>query len=710
MRALYYEAFERNVRTGMTEFSVNPENSAQYRRYYINHVLVCRGKIGVYEKNTPLIMDGKIDKDGKFHVSRCEIAADDEDATRSLLKLISPDLSETMMNVAVKAMGGDAFGFAAKKDAEPHLSVALKSFKNGIEVSRDIIARLRSMARQELMTKTLMKYGIGIDSIESALEGGTTIKDIEKNPYLSLEKYGIDIKTLDEYAAKELNISPYHPMRLMAYLHATLKRGMKRGDSCMRLEYLVSMANRLLSMDEERHAEIDMSVAIYLIDASQGLMEIHEISGDVFVYLSRAFREESEIISNILRLERSADDFANSFSIEDIESQLHIRYNRGQRKAFSLLKTGGVKILTGPPGSGKTAVIKGLLKAFGDSDGFILGATTGMAAKVMSEATGQPATTVHIMLDAVPSEDGLIGRDLSEPIDRRLIIIDECSMMGIQLFSALLRAVRSGSLLILVGDEDQLLSVDYGNVLHDLIDSGTVETCRLNEIMRQGGSIRDNAIAMNHHHIGGVVLDDTFDVIDCQTNGQAMEELKKRYKDDERSQILCPIKKGELSAEAINMEFRDMNQPVLFRYGSYEFRLGQKVVLTRNNYEDGYINGDVGYLVDFDKKNDIATVWIDDDRSVFIERKNLKDIQGATCITIHKSQGSEYENVHIVLPDGARVMETTRLIYTAVTRGKRHVTIYNVGKSLQRSVLDMASRDRLTLLDARLNGGALSGC
>lgn len=704
MRASYYETIERNIRTGWTKFSVNPEESGKYRQHYINHALVCVGRIGIYEKNTPLALDGKMEKDGLFHVTGCDIASRDRDAALRLIDFVQPGLTDRRRDSIADLMDDDPFAFAQQKDSVPLLSVELNRLKieNPSDVSREIIARLKTLRKQEIMTGKLLDYGIGIDAIEAVLEGGTTLEDIERNPYLSLGKHDIDIQTIDRYAEKEHGIGAYAPMRLLAFLHATLKSAMKQGHSCVRLVDLVRGANWRLSKNEERQAEMDVSVALFLIDSSQGLMETREMFDDVYVYLSRAYREETEIIDNIARLKASAGTFAEGFSIEAIESRLNIRYNQGQRKAFDMIRTGGVKILTGPPGSGKTAVIKGLLEAFGDENGFILGATTGMAAKVMSEATGQKATTVHIMLDAGVSDEGLVGKDLNEPIDRRFIIVDECSMMGVQLFAALLRAVRSGSLLLLVGDEDQLLSVDYGNVLHDLMESGTIEVCRLTEIMRQGGSIRDNALAINSHRLKDIVCDSMFDLLEFRTNADAMKELKKRYRGAENSQILCPIRRGELSAYSVGRAFEDKKSPIAFRYGDEVFRIGQKVVLTRNNYEEDYINGDVGYLTEYDKTKDVATIRIDEERTVLLDRKNLKDLQNATCITIHRSQGSEYQDVHIVLPEGARGMETTRLIYTAVTRGKRHVTVYSVDRAFQRAVLDMASSKRLTLLDRRL--------
>jgi len=281
--------------------------------------------------------------------------------------------------------------------------------------------------------------------------------------------------------------------------------------------------------------------------------------------------------------------------VDEIEKHLGIHYNMGQRQAFKLLRTSGVKILTGPPGSGKTALIKGILYAFREhgKKAFKLSATTGRASQVMSDACGYPAQTVNKMLDIRPYGEHYASKNLNNPLNAELLIVDEISMIGVELFSFLVQAVKSGTIVLLVGDKDQLQSVEYGNVLDDLIQCGLFEVYRLTEIMRQEGSICENAARINKG-IFDLKPDLNFKLWDFQSTEEAFQALLKNFTYD--SQILSPVKGGMLGTTHINQSVHKKTGGECLTYGGVDYCIGDRIIMLQTNYDIGYFNGDIGII------------------------------------------------------------------------------------------------------------------
>jgi exodeoxyribonuclease V alpha subunit len=350
----------------------------------------------------------------------------------------------------------------------------------------------------------------------------------------------------------------------------------------------------------------------------------------------------------------------------------------------------------------------------------LLAAPTGRAAKRLQETTGADARTVHRLLEFNPSTRDF-GRGPDRPLDADLLVLDEVSMLDVELTRHLLAAVSPGCRVVMVGDADQLPSVGPGNVLADLISSGRIRVVRLTEIFRQA---RQSRIVVNAHRINcgkmpllasGEVLEDFYFVerSDPAEAANLVVELvtgriPRRFKLDpvDHVQVLAPMHKGELGVSALNDRLQSLLTPPgpEVVVGSRRFRVGDKVMQLRNNYELDVYNGDIGRVLAIDPESRDTVVRFGD-RHVEVEAKDLDDLTPAYACTIHKSQGSEYPAVVIVLHNQHWIMLQRNLLYTAVTRGKRLVVIVGTRNALGRAVRNATVRQRYTLLDERLRAG-----
>jgi len=364
-------------------------------------------------------------------------------------------------------------------------------------------------------------------------------------------------------------------------------------------------------------------------------------------------------------------------------------------------------ILTGGPGTGKTTTVNGIIKAILKNNPrtkLELAAPTGKASKRMEEATGKSAKTIHRLLEYRPFGDELqCGRNEENPIDADVLIVDEFSMTDILLLEKLLRALHIGTRLIIVGDVDQLPSVGAGNVLADMINSGVICTIRLNTIFRQKGTsmIVVNAYRINNGEYPDFSQPDfTFEEINDEDEVVA-DEIVKRYVELIKSgkttndvQVLTPLKKktacgsktlNEMIQTAINPARPEVNE---VKFGFLTFREGDKVMQTKNNYEKGCFNGDTGYITRIDKSKEDAVVIVkfDDKEVEFTGREEILELELAYAISVHKSQGSEYETILIPMVMSHKRLLARNLFYTAVTRAKKMVHIFGSRKAIEYAV------------------------
>ncbi len=461
------------------------------------------------------------------------------------------------------------------------------------------------------------------------------------------------------------------------------------------------------------------------------------------IYLPSMLRAEKETALRLRALMAALPP--NHFSgaaraISSFEKQHRITFSPAQRKAISSALDNGVFVITGGPGTGKTTLINCLLTLLSGDHETVLCAPTGRAAKRMSEATGADASTIHRLLE-YSGEGGFFARDEDDPLNADCVIVDETSMIDLSLMRALLRAIRPGARLLLVGDADQLPSVGAGNVLRDILASGEVPCARLTDIYRQSEKSR---IAINAHRINtgqmpvlnekgsdffferrlspGDATRTVVDLLSRRLPGYLGFPERNRLVFSMRNiQVLAPARKGEAGVHSLNLLLQEaLNPPApgkpQLRWKETVFRLGDKVIQTRNNYqiawvrdtEDiaeegiGIFNGDVGFIVAVHPAEDSLTVRFDEDREVVYKSGNLEDLELAYCLSVHKSQGSEFPVVVMPVTGGSPLLLTRNLLYTALTRARQLVVLVGSEEIIRRMVENDHIVRRYTALARRL--------
>ena len=520
------------------------------------------------------------------------------------------------------------------------------------------------------------------------------------NPYSFLKSSGLSFSQIDSIC-KARNFNPHEPSRVLSVCKRALMEVLTSGSTVC--EY-TTFENNIKAINTESAYDVEYSFdeIVKQIMKSEAFV-FYEVNNKPYIQFNAYYNLEKSISFYIKRLKKSRLRVSADM-IERIEKRMGVTYAPEQKKAFESFQ--GLSVITGGPGTGKTTIIKGLIDAYKQlkPNGIVaLCAPTGRAAQQMAEKTGHNASTVHKLLNLRPYgelEEGM----KSDPIEADLIICDEVSMIDEVLFCSLLKNVNKNAHLILVGDVDQLPSVGAGNVLYDLIKSETVPVFRLNSIFRQSDNsvIVENSNRINKQN-KELITNDNFMIIRKDTSDEIAEVVKKinapfiNSSDPYKFQILCPTKKGPAGADNINNLISSQRNG---EDNKASFTIGDKVVFLRNNYDIGYMNGDIGYVTEYN--NTEMTIELND-KEVSLSRDIFEDVALAYCLTIHKSQGSEYETVCIVLPEYVPIMLQKKLIYTAITRAKRNVIIITQNDALEKSIENEAE-PRMTGLTDTLKG------
>ena len=552
--------------------------------------------------------------------------------------------------------------------------------------------------------------------------GYRTIDIIKENPYRMAEDIaGIGFKTADRIAYS-MGIPTDSPDRVKSGIKYILSESLLDGNVFMPKDSLIRQAGEILSVDEEM---VDNSLRELQIEHK---VFNENIDGTDAVYLMTMYYTEISAAKKLLELSFFHDD-ADLKKINDkidaVEDLSGICLAKQQRTAVIEAMREGVLVITGGPGTGKTTIIHTIIQIFKSSGmEVVLAAPTGRAAKRMTETTGIEAKTIHRMLGVAYADDDngrqKFDKNETEPIEADVIIIDEVSMVDMQLFNNLLKAIEPGTRLILVGDANQLPSVAAGNVLKDIIKSEKIKVVRLTEIFRQA---RESAIITNAHKINsgeepvmnGKNTD--FFFVNAQyapeVPGKIVELITKRLPKftgvDSFSdmQVLTPMRKGDIGAAGLNKTLQKALNPPSDGKKEYEtssctFREGDKVMQIKNNYNiswkienrlgkviddgTGIYNGDMGIIKSINKQAETITVLFDDMRQAVYEFTALDELELAYAGTIHKSQGSEYPVVIIPIHSGPPMLMSRNLLYTAVTRAKKFVIIVGLKSSVNRMV------------------------
>ncbi len=564
--------------------------------------------------------------------------------------------------------------------------------------------------------------------------GKDTINIISENPYrLTEDVYGIGFKTADKIAEK-MGISIDSPFRIEAGLKFVMMESAGEGHCYLPKEELLSKAFKLLEVDNSLVEDGLKSLAL------NRRFQIVQEGEDTLVYYMPFHIAENNVARKIVELSRV--DFQDveldiDSHIERIESEEGIQFGNKQTIAIRECLENGVTIITGGPGTGKTTTINAIIKIYEEMGlKVVLAAPTGRAAKRMTETTGRESKTIHRLLEfSYMEEDMAFNRDEDSPIDGDVVIIDESSMIDILLMNSLLKAINPGTRLILVGDIDQLPSVGPGNVLRDIINSGSIRIVELDEIFRQA---EESMIVVNAHRINKGEMPivnekdrDFFFIGELSTKKTVetiislnKERLPNFYGVDpiRDIQVLTPMKKGDVGINALNQHLQEDLNPRSKdkrekQIGDTIFRTGDKVMQIKNNYNtewkiirdgievekgEGVFNGDFGYILDIDEEEHILKVLFDEEKEVEYGFNQLDELKLAYATTVHKAQGSEFPVIIMPIHWGPPMLLTRNLIYTAITRARELVVLVGDGRYLKEMIDNNRIARRYSTLDKKI--------
>lgn len=607
---------------------------------------------------------------------------------------------------------------------DPKLLATIKgiTLDRAKEISKEF--KLRFAAREVMIA--LEKYGI--TSAESLriykVFGNNSVDTVTNNPYLLCDEgIGIGFEKADDIAAK-LSQPPQNEYRICAGILHVMRHNLLNGHTCIPRDKMFEPCKGLLGGNDDT---VDISIDTLV---EQKRLVCEKFSGREFLFLPEIYKAELRAAQQILFMKRftPACDDETLARISETEVISGVCYNEKQRLAISLAVEKGLLILTGGPGTGKTTALRAILNMFENMGlSVALAAPTGRAAKRMSELTGREAMTIHRLLEVEWDKNDMpvFKRNRRNPISSNALIVDELSMVDIQLFSSLLDALPIGCRLVMVGDSDQIPPVGAGNVLHDLIDSKSLPVVELTEVFRQSS---ESLIVSNAHRIvrGEMpelsATDRDFFFMNRPSPVAAAatvaELCAKRlpaaydYSPFEDIQVLCPSRMGETGTVKLNVLLQSALNPASkskkeHAFGQRIFREGDKLMQIKNNYDiewtskekdgTGIFNGDIGLLEKIDTYSHTLEVRFDDKVAQY-PFESAQELEHAYAVTVHKSQGSEFPCVIMTCVGIPDRLAYRNLLYTAVTRAKTHMIIVGTQSGVEHMVQNNVKSRRYSAL------------
>lgn len=597
--------------------------------------------------------------------------------------------------------------------------------------AKDLSASFKKQAGVRRLTEFLCAYGIKplVALKLYRAYGSAALETVHENPYIiSASHIGASFAEADNLAL-ELGIEGDGINRISAAVLFELQHNSGNGHCFIPRDKLIAATSQLISVPADL-----VSDAIDSLSENGGLV-CDKVANLNVCYLTELYEAETytaERLKSMVGLKTKSSANIERL-ITKLESLYDISYAPLQKQSIELALNNRILVITGGPGTGKTTILKGILSLYDELElETLLAAPTGRAAKRMSELTGREASTIHRLLGAKMAEDGetvVFSKHEGDPLNCDALVLDECSMVDITLMSSLLKALKPGCRLVLVGDADQLPSVGPGNVFSDIIRSQTVPTVRLTEIFRQKG---DSRIVRNAHMINRGEHPDfeanTGDFFRLRRlkGGTAVEtivelcarRLPENMKIPSASiQVLSPTRKGETGTVNLNKRLQAaLNPPSESKkeklFGEAVFRVGDRVIQTKNNYDTiwktkggvsgaGVYNGDIGTIAQIDPITETLTVDFEDKLATY-SFEMLNELEHAWALTVHKSQGSEYRAVVLALSGDVQMLLTRGVLYTAVTRAKELLIMVGDDNIAHRMIDNNKQSRRYSALRLRL--------
>lgn len=693
VRGIYKKSIFFNSEKGQSAFLLKP--AGEIEKKYINSegYVKVTGRFCLQQKNMPLVIDGdwKNSEYGmELHIRNIVETSCSNEETIDFIESLGTVVSTRDVRRIARAVNGDIFSAANNDTAETDISE--KTHADFTSVS-EVFKKVRVLKTELDLFKFLSAYNGTYAHCMSLMKKypDNALEIVLNAPYQVAKDTSIPFKILDQIAL-DRGTDILAEERISAILYWCLKKESGSGNAFVTFEQLYKAVSRQFKDIPKEAVEKSL--------ADHPFIKTDPVFPGSY-YDEEMLEDEVKAAHSFARLLHTKKmlPFHPEF-IKQIEEERGLAFGNQQRQAFQLLRSTGFKLLTGDPGTGKTTTVNGLLKylemlwneLYGKLPVFALCAPAGRAAQRMKETTSRNAQTIHKLIEYQPFDGKEYYKDAADPIKADVIVVDEVSMLGLSTFSKLVAAIENGTLVMLVGDTNQLQSVEPGNVLQDIIDSGCVDRCHLSEVFRQAEEslINRNAKKIIHGE-EDLLTGPDFKIIQCTPDEtqdvlrETVQDMIETYGDINKIQVLSPVRKGTCGVKDGNVLLQNIFNPGKggIWHGYRNYKLNDRVMMMSNNYSLQYYNGDVGYIK---KITDSSMDIVIGEEKITLPREQYSDMDLAYNCTVHKSQGSEYDYLVIVLQEAAAGMLDQNLLYTAVTRGKKEVRIIYENDSLKKAI------------------------
>ncbi len=703
IEGLYEDTMYYDTRTGYSIFRVKLFKHNEDGERFV----ICSGIAIKYAPGIPLCIDGEEEITARGKILR---------ATSITLDVKNEQLFKLYITSCLPlGMGQAAAGRIARFFATNDLSIEeflnkperydLLMTVNGISAAKcnSIIKKMSESADRMNLLSELAPYGLSYKQIENLyiLYGGQCMKEMREDPYKTMRKANIPFENAD-YFAQINGLSYVDPRRVSAMVSYMFFSMGNTGNCYMLLDEIIDYF-RQIEKHVSRYVE-EIPQAIFMLELACNKAGFIDNKETLHFYSRAAWNTENNIVKELLRLSNDKTELLDYAHVSKYANEKAIHLDETQKTALYLFEDTKPAFLIGGPGTGKTTTIKEIVAccyAKNPEMKITLCAPTGRAAERIKEATGYSATTIHMLLEYCTfGGQNHVMKNAQNPLDTDVLIIDEFSLVGIYLFLLVLQAIPTGTKILLVGDWNQLPSIEPGFLLHDLVKSECFKYVFLKKVHRQALKnpiiFNSKNISEKKMYIEDLKQDDAFKIIGFESNEKMKECLKNVYLDRANTpsfindfHVITPMRNGKCSTNEINQ----MAQAILHNSeeeehisrGDEMFFWNEKVMTIRNNYTDiPYFNGDI-WTVDKFIENESLNLRNEDSSFTKIEWDNLDDVELAYAMTIHKCQGSEAKEIILILPEGIHPRMITRsILFTAITRAKEAISIYYVKDMLDR--------------------------